>query len=90
MLQEQPLQVLRILVEHAGKIATHEEIQQELWPDDTVLEFDHGINAAIKALRTALGDSAENPQYIETVARRGYRLLVPVEPSSECGRSITK
>src|ERR1035437_7011694 len=79
VLQEQPLQILRILVEHAGAIATREEIQQQLWPNDTVVEFDHSINAAIKKLRVALGDSADNPKYIETVARRGYRLMVPVE-----------
>ncbi len=78
-LQEQHRQLLRILVEHAGKVVTHEEIQQQLWPNDTVLEFNQGIDSAIKGLRTALGDSAENPQYIETVSRRGYRLLAPVE-----------
>ena len=78
-LQEQHLQLLLILVEHAGKVVTHEEIQQQLWPNDTVLEFNQGIDSAIKGLRTALGDSAENPQYIETVSRRGYRLLAPVE-----------
>jgi hypothetical protein len=54
-------------------------MQKKLWPNDTVVEFDHGINRAIKKLRQALGDSAENPKYIETVARRGYRLMVPVE-----------
>jgi len=79
VLQEQPLQILRILLEHAGEIANREEIQQQLWPNDTVVEFDHSINAAIKKLRVALGDSADNPKYIETVARRGYRLMVPVE-----------
>ena len=79
VLQEQPLQILRILVEQAGAIATREEIQQQLWPNDTVVEFDHSINAAIKKLRVALGDSADNPKYIETVARRGYRLMVRVE-----------
>src|ERR1039458_7492812 len=79
VLQEQPLQILRILVEHAGAITTREEIQNQLWPNDTVVEFDHSINAAIKKLRVALGDSADNPKYIETVARRGYRLMVPVE-----------
>jgi DNA-binding winged helix-turn-helix (wHTH) protein/tetratricopeptide (TPR) repeat protein len=79
LLQEQPFQVLRILVEHAGELATREDIQKKLWPNDTFVEFDHGINTAIKRLRTALGDSAENPKYIETVARRGYRLIVPVE-----------
>jgi serine/threonine protein kinase/DNA-binding winged helix-turn-helix (wHTH) protein len=79
VLQEQPLQVLRILLENAGAITTREEIQQQLWPNDTVVEFDHSINAAIKKLRVALGDSADNPKYIETIARRGYRLMVPVE-----------
>jgi eukaryotic-like serine/threonine-protein kinase len=79
VLPEQSLQILRILVAHAGKIATHEEIQKQLWPDETAVEFDHGLNAAIKALRAALGDSSENPQYVETVGRRGYRLLATVE-----------
>ena len=78
VLQEQPLQILRILMENAGGIVTREEIQKQLWPNDTVVEFDHSINAAIKKLRVALGDSADNPKYIETVARRGYRLMVPV------------
>jgi eukaryotic-like serine/threonine-protein kinase len=79
VLQEQPLQILRMLVERGGAITTREEIRQQLWPNDTVVEFDHSINAAIKKLRVALGDSADNPTYIETVARRGYRLMVPVE-----------
>ncbi len=79
VLQEQPLQVLQILLENAGSISTREEIQHKLWPNDTVVEFDHSINAAIKKLRDALGDSADNPKYIETIARRGYRLIVPVE-----------
>ena len=60
-------------------MVTREEIQKKLWPNDTVVEFDHGINTAIKKLRQALGDSADEPKYIETVARRGYRLMVPVE-----------
>src|ERR1039457_2713800 len=79
VLQEQPLQILRMLIEHASAITTREEIQRQLWPNDTVVEFDHSINAAIKKLRVALGDSADNPKYIETVARRGYRLMVTVE-----------
>ncbi len=79
VLQEQPLEVLRILLENAGAITTREDIQKQLWPNDTVVEFDHSINAAIKKLRVALGDSADNPKYIETIARRGYRLMVPVE-----------
>jgi eukaryotic-like serine/threonine-protein kinase len=79
LLQEQPFQVLRILVENAGELVTRDDIEKKLWPNDTFVEFDHGINTAIKRLRTALGDSAENPKYIETVARRGYRLIMRVE-----------
>jgi DNA-binding winged helix-turn-helix (wHTH) protein len=78
-LQEQPLQVLRMLVDHAGEVVTREEIRKKLWPNDTVVEFNDSINAAVKKLRLALGDSAEKPDYVETVARRGYRLLVAVE-----------
>jgi len=79
VLQEQPLQILRLLVEREGELVNREEIRRKLWPNDTIVEFDHSINAAIKNLRRALGDSAEEPRYIETLARRGYRLLVPVE-----------
>ena len=79
LLQEQPFRVLMMLVERAGDVAMREEIRKKLWPNDTIVEFDHGINRAIKKLREALGDSAESPKYIETVARRGYRLLLPVE-----------
>src|SRR5438874_3183247 len=77
-LQEQPFQVLKTLLEHSGEVVTREELRHTLWPNDTIVEFDQSINAAIKKLRLALGDSAENPQYIETVGRRGYRLVVPV------------
>jgi eukaryotic-like serine/threonine-protein kinase len=76
LLQEQPFQVLRLLIEHRGEIVTRQEIKGKLWPDDTVVDFDHGINGAIATLRRVLGDSADDPRYIETVARRGYRLLV--------------
>jgi eukaryotic-like serine/threonine-protein kinase len=78
-LQEQPFRVLQMLVERAGDVVTREELQKKLWPNDTIVEFDHSINAAIKRLRDALGDTAESPKYVETAARRGYRLLVPVE-----------
>jgi DNA-binding winged helix-turn-helix (wHTH) protein len=80
-LQEQPFRILERLVSHPGEVITREEIRKKLWPNDTIVEFDHSINAAIKKLRIALGDSAENPRFVETVARRGYRLLVPVEQS---------
>jgi serine/threonine protein kinase len=78
-LQEQPFRVLQMLVEHPGEVVSREEIRRKLWPNDTIVEFDHSINTAIKKLRLALADSAERPRYVETVARRGYRLLVPVE-----------
>src|SRR5258708_26074267 len=79
LLREQPFQVLRMLVERAGKIVTREEIKQKLWPNDTIVDFDHSISTTIKTLRRALGDSADNPQYIETLARRGYGLMVATE-----------
>jgi eukaryotic-like serine/threonine-protein kinase len=78
-LQEQPFQVLKMLLEHPGEVVTREEIRKKLWPNDTIVEFDHSINAAMKRLRLALGDSADEPKYVETVARRGYRLMVRVD-----------
>src|SRR5277367_5277721 len=79
LLREQVFQILRMLVEREGKIVTREEIKGRLWTDDTVVDFDHSINATIKALRRALGDSADNSRYIETLARRGYRLMPAIE-----------
>ena len=78
-LQKKPCQVLLILVEYAGEVISREEIQKRLWPNDTVVDFEHGINTAIKKLRAAFEDSADGPRYIETLARRGYRLMVPVK-----------
>ena len=78
-LQKKPCQVLLILVEYGGEVVSREEIQKRLWPNDTAVDFEHGINTAIKKLRAAFGDSADGPRYIETLARRGYRLMVPVE-----------
>jgi Tol biopolymer transport system component/DNA-binding winged helix-turn-helix (wHTH) protein len=74
-LQEQPLQVLCMLIEHSGEVVTREELRNRLWQADTFVDFDHGLNAAIKRLRDALGDSAENPRFVETVTRRGYRFI---------------
>jgi DNA-binding winged helix-turn-helix (wHTH) protein len=79
VLREQVFQVLRLLVEREGKIVTRDEIKGRLWPNDTVVDFDHSINAAIKAVRRALGDSADSPHYIETLGRRGYRLMPTIE-----------
>ena len=84
-LQEQPLQVLAALLERPGELVTREELRSKLWPADTFVDFDHSLNAAIKRLRDALGESAERPIFVETVARRGYRFIAPVNGSS--GRS---
>src|SRR5438876_441903 len=74
-LQEQPLQILGILLEKPGEVVTREELRQRIWPADTFVDFDHGLNNAIRRLREALGDSAETPRYIETLSRRGYRFI---------------
>jgi cholera toxin transcriptional activator len=78
-LQEQPFQVLLALLERPNEIVTREELRLRLWPSDTFVDFDHGLNTAINKLRDALRDSASNPRFIETLARRGYRFLAPVE-----------
>jgi TolB-like protein/DNA-binding winged helix-turn-helix (wHTH) protein/Flp pilus assembly protein TadD len=78
-LQAQPLQVLVMLLEHAGEVVTREELQRKLWPVDTFVDFDHGLNKAINKIRAALADSAESPRFVETVARRGYRFLAEVK-----------
>jgi Tol biopolymer transport system component/DNA-binding winged helix-turn-helix (wHTH) protein len=77
-LQAQPFRVLTCLLERPGEVVTREEIQQRLWGNDTIVDFDHSLGTAINKLREALGDSAENPRFIETLARRGYRFLAPV------------
>jgi eukaryotic-like serine/threonine-protein kinase len=78
-LPEQSFQILAMLLERPGEVVMRQEIQKRLWPNDTVVEFENSINAAIKRLRTALDDSADRPRYIETLARRGYRWKIPVE-----------
>ena len=81
-LQEQPFQLLVALLERPGQVVTREELRSKLWPEDTFVDFDHGLNAAIKRLRDALGESADTPVFIETLARRGYRFIAPVNGSS--------
>ena len=78
-LQEQPLQVLAALLERPGELVTREELHSKLWPADTFVDFEHGLNAAVKRLRDALGESAERPIFVETVARRGYRFIASVD-----------
>src|SRR5207253_4720549 len=78
-LQEQPFQILAMLLERPGQIITRDELRSKLWPGDTFVDFEHGVNSGVARLREALGDSADNPRYIETLPRRGYRLIVSVD-----------
>jgi len=82
-LQGQPFQVLAVLLDRAGDVVTREELQQKLWPSDTFVDFDHSLNTAINKVREALGDSASSPRYVETLARRGYRFIAPVQASDQ-------
>jgi len=82
-LQEQPFQVLALLLDRTGEVVTREELQQKLWPSDTFVDFDHSLNTAINKVREALGDSASSPRYVETLARRGYRFIAPVQTNIE-------
>jgi len=70
-LQEQPFQILQMLLQHPGEVVTREELQQKIWPSDTFVDFDHGLYNAFKRLREALGESAETPSFVETLSRRG-------------------
>ncbi len=78
-LPQQSVRVLQVLVEHPGQVISREELQQSLWPADTFVEFDKNLNNAVSRLREALGDVADNPRFVETVPRRGYRFIAPVE-----------
>jgi len=78
-LNAQPFQVLVMLLERPGELLTREEISRELWPDGTFVDYEHGVNSAINRIREALGDTASNPRFVETLARRGYRFVAPVE-----------
>ena len=78
-LQEQPFQLLLVLLEHAGEVVPREEIQKRLWPADTFVDFDRGLNRAVNKLREVLGESSESPRWIETIPRRGYRFVAPLQ-----------
>ena len=78
-LQEQPCHILAILLEHPGEVITRDELRNALWPSDTFVDFNHSLNSAIMRLREVLGDSSENPRFIETLSRRGYRFIAPVD-----------
>jgi TolB-like protein/DNA-binding winged helix-turn-helix (wHTH) protein/Tfp pilus assembly protein PilF len=88
-LGERPLQILAALLEHPGEVVTREELQQKLWPADTFVDFEHSINTAVLRLREALRDNAENPHYIETLPRHGYRFICPVDPGAGGAQTVT-
>ena len=77
-LQDKPFQILAMLLEQPGEVVTREEVRKRLWPDGTFVDFDQGLDTALKKLRFALGDSARSPTFIETIPRRGYRFIAPV------------
>src|SRR5579864_6106637 len=85
-LQEQPFQILAMLLERPGVIVTREELQQQLWSGDTFVDFDLSLNSAVKKLRQALSDDSENPRFVETLYRRGYRFIAPVNGHSDTGQ----
>jgi cholera toxin transcriptional activator len=78
-LQEQPFQVLIALVQNAGQVVTRDDLREKIWPADTFVDFDHSLNTAVNKIRESLGDSASSPRFVETLARRGYRFIAPVE-----------
>src|SRR5580700_6079240 len=78
-LEGQPVDVLICLLENPGELVTREELHRKLWPADTFVNFEHGLNAAVKRLRQALNDSAGNPRFVETLPRRGYRFIAPIQ-----------
>ncbi|MFY9854299.1 MAG: winged helix-turn-helix domain-containing protein [Terracidiphilus sp.] len=90
-LNAQPFQVLLMLLANPGQLLTREEISRDLWPDGTFIDFEHGVNSAVNRIREALGDTASNPRFVETLARRGYRFVAPVEriPLNEDSSSTT-
>ncbi len=84
-LNAQPFQVLSMLLERPGELLTREEISRQLWPDGTFVDYEHGVNSAVNRIREALGDAASNPRFVETLARRGYRFVAPVERIAPSG-----
>src|SRR5437870_6268283 len=87
-LQEQPFEVLSLLLERPGEVVTREELRDRLWPADTFVDFDHSVNAAIRRLRDALSDSADTPRFVETLPRRGYRFIGQVEGRAAPNQAI--
>src|SRR5207244_2557202 len=88
-LQAQPFQILSLLLEHSGEVATREDLRQKVCPPHAFVDFDRSLNKAMTKLRSALGDSAESPRYVETIPRHGYRFLAPVHGHPEGGEAAT-
>ncbi len=88
-IQEQPFQLLALLVQRPGEVVTREELRQKLWPEGTFVEFEDSLNTAVKKLRAVLGDSADNPRFVETIPKRGWRFIAPVKCDIGSGRSAT-
>ena len=89
-LQEQPFQVLAMLLERPGSLVTREQLRERIWPQAVFVDFEHGLNKAVSKLRRALGDSAQNPRFVETLARRGYRFLASVDRGPASGRRVMR
>src|ERR1700730_3269291 len=88
-LQEQPFQILQALLENPGELVTRDELRKRIWPKDTFVAFDHGLYSAMTKLREALGDTAENPRFVQTLPRRGYRLSAPVDANGASSQPET-
>src|SRR6516164_7002037 len=84
-LQEQPFVLLAVMLDHPGELLTRDELRQRLWPQDTFVDFEHGVNAAVRRLRAVLGDNAQSPRFVETLPRRGYRFIAQVERIKDSG-----
>ena len=89
-LQDQPFEILRLMLERPGDVITRDELRHRLWPDGTFVDFEHSLNAAIKRLRAALGDDADHPRFVETVPRRGYRFIAGIDRSRVASRAVSE
>jgi len=89
-LQDQPFEILRLMLERPGEVITRDELRHRLWPDGTFVDFEHSLNAAIKRLRAALGDDADHPRFVETVPRRGYRFIAGIDRSRIASRTVSE